>query len=156
MLRKNGVNPNVQKPNYPYSPLELAIKLGKNDIAMILLEKKANPAGAIEMALLSNNKGMLDILRRKRLFPNPDLIQNGMKKGKYQPAGMPGMGMPMPGMVTPGMPMQGMPAQGMMRPGMAPGVMGQPMMGQPAMMGQPGMMQQPMMGQPMMQQPRPF
>ena len=157
LLRKNGVNPNVQKQNFPFTPLELAIKLQKNNIAMILLEKKANPAGAIEMALISNNKEMTDNLRKKGLFPNPEIMQKVLQKDRlFMPQGtMPGQmpGQSMTGQMMPGqMPGQQMmarpPMMGQMPGQMTPGQMmpGQPMMGQSMMQGQmmPG---QPMMGQ---------
>ena len=115
---------------------------------MILLEKKANPSGAIEMALISNNKEMTDNLRKKGLFPNPDIMQKVLQKDRmFMPQGM----MPGQSMMgqTPGQSMMGqMPGQAMMtRPPMMPGQMtpvqmmpGQPMMGQMPGQMMPGQM----------------
>ena len=158
LLKEKGVNPSVQKQNIPFTPVELAIKLGKNDIVMLLIQKMPKDAlvrsGAIEMALLTDNKPVLAQLQRLGVFPNPDIVKNGMRKGKYVQQGMPMQGMMQQGMVRPGLGQPGMlPQQGMMgQLGMMgqPGVIAQPgMMGQPGMMAQPGMMpQQGMMTQP--------
>jgi hypothetical protein len=83
LLTKKGVNPNIKKYGFAYSPLEYAIEKKQDDIAKLLIKKGAFKKGAIEVALKSN-PDIVDYLIKEGALPKYDTIQKVKDYKKYK------------------------------------------------------------------------
>jgi hypothetical protein len=74
LLRKDGVNPNITLPSFPLSPLEYAIQRKQDEIAKLLIEKKAFMTGALEQAL-EHHPSMITYVIEKGAMPKKETIE---------------------------------------------------------------------------------